>query len=56
LELAEGKHPHDVGWLSGRKRVQPETGIRAVRTKPVACDVLPLRIYGLTRFMPYIWG
>jgi hypothetical protein len=33
-------------------RIKPEIGIRAVRTKQVACEVLPLRIYGLTHFLP----
>jgi hypothetical protein len=31
---------------------KPEIGIRAVRTKQVACEVLPLRIFGLTHFLP----
>jgi hypothetical protein len=33
-----------------RKRVKPEIGMRAVRTKQVACEVLSLWIYGLTHF------
>jgi hypothetical protein len=38
-----------VAWRY-RKRVKPEIGIRAMRTKQVACDILPLRIYSLTPF------
>jgi hypothetical protein len=33
------------------KRVKPEIGIRAMRTKQVACDVLPLRIYDLPKWL-----
>src|SRR5664280_2234785 len=39
-----------TGPVAGVKWVKPEIGIRAVLTKQVACDVLPLRIYGLTHF------
>ena len=36
--------------LTYKSRGQPEIGIVGVRTKQVACDVLPLRTYALTHF------
>jgi hypothetical protein len=40
----------EASGCATRKRVKPEIGIRAMRTKQVACDILPLRIYSLIRF------